>query len=234
MKTYRHLLIGALSTAALLLFTGTALAQDPVKVAPDNYKVVLENDSVRVFTVNLKAGEKVATHSHPDHIVYATTAGKLKFTHADGKSEEVDVKLGESKWVKAETHGSENIGTAEFKGVVVELKKAPAAGAAPAKMADADDQAKSAPESTKVLVDNDRVRVLDVTLKPGGKLPKHSHPANVNYTLSDCKLKVTTYPEGKTEEKSYTAGTAMWKDPVSHAVENVGTADARVLLVELK
>ena len=38
---------------------------DPVEVSPDNYKVVLENDHVRVLEMNLKVGEKDEMHSHP-------------------------------------------------------------------------------------------------------------------------------------------------------------------------
>ena len=64
-------------------------AQDPVKVAPSNYKVAFENDTVRVCNVTAKPGEKVAAHSHPDHIVYAVNGGKVKFTYPDGKTKDV-------------------------------------------------------------------------------------------------------------------------------------------------
>ena len=44
----------------------TAKAQDPVKVAGDVYKVIVENDSVRALDVKIAAGAKTAMHSHPD------------------------------------------------------------------------------------------------------------------------------------------------------------------------
>ena len=35
--------------------------------------------------VALEAGDKMAVHSHPDHLVYVIAGGKVRFTGADGK-----------------------------------------------------------------------------------------------------------------------------------------------------
>jgi len=220
----------ALAAVLALAFSGReTLAQDPVKVAPNNYKVALENDSVRVANVMVKAGEKIATHSHPDHLVYAVNGGKLKFTYPDGKTKDVELKSGEATWIKAETHAGENVGTTELKLVLFELKKP----ASKPKALPADDQAKVAPESTKVLLDNDRVRLFETKAKGGGKLAKHSHPAYVVYAVTDAKIKVTN-ADGKTEEKSLAAGQAMWNEPTTHTVEFLGTAEVRSVVLELK
>lgn len=90
-----------------------------------------------------------------------------------------------------------------------------------------------APDDVKVLIDNDRVRVLEVRHKPGAKEPMHSHPAYVAVFLNATRLKVTT-PDGKTTEKDRKAGEVLWSGPVTHAVENVGTADQHVIVIELK
>lgn len=226
---------GLCALVALLGFTlagRVSLAQDPVKIAPNNYKVALENDSVRVFNFQAKAGEKFAMHSHPDHLVYAIKGGKVKFTYPDGKTKDVELKAGEATWIKAEAHATENVGTTELKLVVFELKKPVVAGSKP-KALPADDQAKVAPESTKVLLDNDRVRLFETKVKGGGKLAKHSHPAYVVYALTDAKIKVTT-ADGKTEEKSLAAGQAMWGEPTTHTVDFPGTAEVRSVVLELK
>ena len=102
-----------------------------------------------------------------------------------------------------------------------------------AKTAMAQDLAKVAPEDVKVLIDNDRVRVLEVLHKPGAKEPMHSHPDYVAVFLSATRLKVTM-PDGKTTEKDRKAGEVLWSGPVTHAVENVGTADQHVIVIELK
>jgi quercetin dioxygenase-like cupin family protein len=43
------------------------------------------------------------------------------------------------------------------------------------------------PETHKVILDNDQVRVLDARIQPGQKLAMHSHPANVVYYVTDYK-----------------------------------------------
>ena len=222
-------LLAAMVALALAFTSRVGLAQDPVKVAPANYKVALENDNVRVCNVTAKAGDKVATHSHPDHVVYAIAGGKVKFTYPDGKSKEVELKTGEATFLKAETHQTENVGTTELKLVVFELKK-PAGSAAKAPAGD--DQMKAAADSSKVVLDNDRVRLIDTKLKAGGKLAKHTHPGYVAYALTDAKLKMTA--GDKTEDKSLTAGQAMWGEPTTHAVENAGPGEVRSLVLELK
>ena len=89
------------------------------------------------------------------------------------------------------------------------------------------------PETHTVLVDNAQVRVFDVRVQPGQKIAMHSHPANVIYFLTDAKFKFT-YPDGRTEERESKAGTAIWREAVTHAAENVGTAELHLVQVELK
>ena len=103
-----------------------------------------------------------------------------------------------------------------------------AAGASPAQ-----DVVKVSPETHKVLLENEQVRVLDVHVKPGEKVGMHSHPAGILYYLTDGKLKIT-YPDGKTEEREVKAGTALWSEAVTHAVESVGTAEFHEVHTELK
>ncbi len=99
-----------------------ALAQDPVKVAPGNYKVVVENSHVRVLDIHIKPGGKVAVHSHPGYVAVAFTPCKVKFTSSDGKTNEAEFKADEAVWRDAETHSAENIGTAECHALNIELK----------------------------------------------------------------------------------------------------------------
>lgn len=109
--------------AIAVLALAPAMAQDPAKVASNNYKCTFENERVRVCEISIKAGELVPTHSHPDHVIYALSPGKMKITHADGKSTEVDIAKGQVLWTPAETHTGMNTGTTEIKAVIVELKK---------------------------------------------------------------------------------------------------------------
>jgi quercetin dioxygenase-like cupin family protein len=97
----------------------------------------------------------------------------------------------------------------------------------------AQDVMQVASDTHKVILENANVRVLDVRLKPGQKIVMHSHPASVVYFLTDANFKFT-FPDGKTQEAEGKAGTAIWRGPVTHAVDNVGTTEAHFVQTELK
>ena len=97
----------------------------------------------------------------------------------------------------------------------------------------AQDVMKVAPESHKVLLENDQVRVLRVHMKPGDKAPMHSHPHNVAYFLTDARVKITL-PNGKTEERNLKAGSSNWSEATTHAAENIGTTELEEIQIELK
>ncbi|MBZ5545731.1 MAG: cytoplasmic protein [Acidobacteriia bacterium] len=123
MNKIRLLSVCAVFAALLHVSVASVRAQDMVKVAPKNCTVVLDNDHVRVIRVVAKPGEKIAMHSHPATIVYSLTGGKSKFTFADGKTEERQLKAGQAIWSDADTHSNENIGTTETRVLVIELKQ---------------------------------------------------------------------------------------------------------------
>jgi hypothetical protein len=95
------------------------------------------------------------------------------------------------------------------------------------------DPVKQSPQYYKVLLENDQVRVVEYRLKPGEKEPMHTHMTGVLYIFGDAKMK-TTFPDGRTAESSGGAGEAHWRNPVTHALENIGTTEAHALAVDLK
>jgi quercetin dioxygenase-like cupin family protein len=97
-------------------------AQDAAKVDTKHYKVEFENDQVRVLRVKYGPGEKSTMHSHPDAVAIFLNDAKAKFTFPDGKTEEMTVKAGDTKWTPAMTHNPENLTDKPFEVIVVELK----------------------------------------------------------------------------------------------------------------
>lgn len=97
----------------------------------------------------------------------------------------------------------------------------------------AQDPVTTSPQYYKVLLENDQVRVLEYRLKPGEKEPMHSHPAGVVYVLTGAKAKFS-YPDGRTEEKAASPGEVIWREPTTHAVENVGDTETHVITVDFK
>jgi len=98
----------------------------------------------------------------------------------------------------------------------------------------AQDPVTVAPHNFTVLLENASVRVLDFHSKSGDKIPMHSHPAYVTYSLSGSGKTVFTAPDGKTTEQPSKTGQVRWHDAETHATEYIGTGGAHVLLVELK
>ncbi len=116
-------LTGVTLAALATLAGGTAHAQDPVKVAPKNFKVLLENQQVRVLDFHSVAGQKIPMHSHPAYISYSISgSGKTKFTSADGKTTEEPNNPAGATWHEAGTHASEYMGPGATHVLLVELK----------------------------------------------------------------------------------------------------------------
>lgn len=109
---------------ALALFAGTVLAQDPVPLYPDNYKVVLENERVRVLDFQLKKGAKENSHSHPAAVTYVLSPFKIRFTFPDGSTRIREAKAGDVFYGDALIHASENIGETDAHGLLIEMKSA--------------------------------------------------------------------------------------------------------------
>ena len=95
------------------------------------------------------------------------------------------------------------------------------------------DALKTAPDVYSLIMENDRVRVLNVKFKPGQKALMHSHPDHVIYVLKDARLKITL-PDGKSNDVSLKAGQAIWMQAGQHAAENTGKSEANNVVVELK
>jgi len=96
--------------------------RDPMKVAKNVYKFIMENDRVRVLEASFKPGDKAIMHDHPDHVVYVLNDGKINLK-SSGKTDVLDLKKGQAVFLKAQAHEAENTGKTDLHLLVVELKK---------------------------------------------------------------------------------------------------------------
>ena len=78
---------------------------DPVKAAPDNYKLLFEDDTHRVLEMSLKAGQKDNEHSHPSEVVFFISGGSARISMPDGHV------MAHEAW----THTVENTGDKDIK-----------------------------------------------------------------------------------------------------------------------
>lgn len=97
----------------------------------------------------------------------------------------------------------------------------------------AGDPIQVAPTMYKLLFENDRVRQMEVTFKPGEKIGEHSHPDHFVTVLDPGKIKISK-PDGTSTEVNLTAAQVMWIPAETHWAENTGTTTFRLLVTELK
>ena len=97
-------------------------SRDPLKVAGNVYKFIMENDRVRVLEVQFKPGDKAMMHQHPDHVVYTIKGGKANMK-SGGKTGILELKTGQTIFLEAQSHEVENKGKTPIDLLVIELKK---------------------------------------------------------------------------------------------------------------
>jgi quercetin dioxygenase-like cupin family protein len=96
----------------------------------------------------------------------------------------------------------------------------------------------AAPGSHRVIMENSRVRVLDVVIEPGSREPEHTHQA-VSVMIVDEPARIRYY-EGEALRFESPAGSAAgvrvsWLEPEGpHSVENIDQRRYHAIRVELK
>ncbi len=105
--------------------TRESLAQDAVTSDPRSFRVVLENESVRVLEYKSGPGLGVCgqgMHYHPDRVGVSLTGAKVKVTNAEGRTVVREIAPGHVSFSLAETHSVENIGGSGTRTYIIELK----------------------------------------------------------------------------------------------------------------
>ncbi|MGQ0656673.1 MAG: hypothetical protein ACT4NU_01025 [Chromatiales bacterium] len=117
--------LGVVAAAAFTAGTASSRmvdAPDPVPLYPENYKVLLENEHVRVVDFKLRKGATEMAHSHPRHVAVFLADFKIRFMLPDGKTAIRDAHAGDVAYSERVVHASENIGNTDAHGILVELK----------------------------------------------------------------------------------------------------------------
>jgi mannose-6-phosphate isomerase-like protein (cupin superfamily) len=97
-----------------------------------------------------------------------------------------------------------------------------------------DDAVNIAPHLHTVIYEDDKMRVLKVTVKPGDMAKMHWHPHNINYVLAAGTLRFVR-PDGTSASVELTEGQVTSSQVESlHEVENIGDTTVATIQVELK
>jgi hypothetical protein len=85
----------------------------------------------------------------------------------------------------------------------------------------------------RILINNTKVRVQEVRIRPGNSTPMLARPDRVQYILKGGKTRLR-YPSGRTKVHIYRPGAVLWRRKEKYASENVGKTEIRFIAVRLK
>ncbi len=211
----------------VLLWSGGALAQDPVKVDSAHYKLVLENESVRVLRIAYPAGAKSQMHQHPDAMVIPLADAKVRFTMADGKSEDRDMANESAMYTPAVTHSPANIGAGPIDGLLIEFKSAAPGTAAP--------PASRTGMAMKVLAESPRAMAYRTTADPTFQEPAGSKHEYDQIVIALGAAQMSLSIDGKPAKTTWARGDVQFIGRgVPHEAKNTGGKPVEFVIVAIK
>jgi hypothetical protein len=98
-------------------------------------------------------------------------------------------------------------------------------------------EAQTSSNQMKVTLENEKVKVSEVTYQPGKPRERYIRPTDqVIVFLDDCKYQRTDSKTGEKTVRERKAGEVIWHDKGEDApvLINLGSKDYRTLLIELK
>ena len=223
MKTWKASSVLAL----VLVWSGAAIAQDAVKVDPSHYKVVFENESVRVLKIGYAPGGKSTMHQHPDSIVIPLSPSKVRFALPDGKSQDSDLANEAPQYMPAGTHNPTNVGTGPVDALLVEFKTA-----APGKAA----LPTSRPGlELKVLAEGPRAIAYRTTATPTFAEPAGSKHEFDQVVVALGPGQISLAIDGKPAKTSWARGDVQFVGRgVAHEAKNTGGKPVDMMIVAIK
>jgi len=220
------------NVVVLCLFLG-ALAWCDSPTNGETQKVVLDNQFVRVLDIRVPPGVFEPLHSHARGVTIALSDYDNETTsYPDKKINRSHTRFGEVRWAEPVTHEARNTGTSEQHVIRIELKK-DTPGPAPAQN-DPLDSLVACKDTQKLIFENRYVRVIEERVPPGVGQPKHRHAQGVLIPLANSSIEAVDDPDGRVARRELKFGDAGWRDPVVHAVRNVGQTELLNIRVELR
>jgi quercetin dioxygenase-like cupin family protein len=95
---------------------------DPATTDPDLYRVIFENERIRVLEYRDKPGDRTHPHRHPDSVMYTLTTFQRRVSSGD-RAAEITLDAGQVRWLPAQEHVGENTGHTETHALFIELKE---------------------------------------------------------------------------------------------------------------
>ena len=200
------------------------------EVAPDHVEVLFEDEHTALMAVRLAPGDSLPEHDGGHRVIYSLS--EYVVTHMeDGGSHTQLWKEGMVHWHDSGRHAVQNTGTTEARFLVavckiLEHEEGPAnlEGAALSAVA---------PETTRVILENDDAQVTEVRVPAGGTLPEHGGYYRLVYSQTPYSVTLTV-DNGEQESRTFEPGDVHAHEASKHALENTGETDAEFLIFAWK
>lgn len=95
---------------------------DPAVTDSNLYRVVFENERVRVLEYRDTPGDRTHPHRHPDSVMYTLSSFRRRVSSGGGTAE-IALDAGQVRWLSAQEHIGENVGDTETHTLFIELKE---------------------------------------------------------------------------------------------------------------
>lgn len=208
----------------------------PITAEPSHH-LVLENEFVRVFQVEVAPRAATRLHSHSHDYLFVTLGNSHVSNRVQGKAP-VDLTLGdgETRFVPGNfAHVAQNLTNQPFRNVTIEILQ--------------DEKLRQAPPPwpleggdkmfpggyQRVLLVKDGARVSQVQLLPGATMPSHHHDGpHLLVAITDLEVRSDVEGQGPMPG-SFKSGDVKWlPGGYTHTLTNVGKSAARFVTVEFK
>ncbi len=111
---------------AILLYPAISNAQDFCKTDPSFVKILNDTSYATALEVTFLPGKTTNMHTHPAFYAYVLEGGKLQVNYADGGTEIMELKSGDSLFGTPEKpHNTVNLGTKPVRMLMIEMKDHP-------------------------------------------------------------------------------------------------------------
>ncbi len=99
------------------------LPRDIVRVASTHVRVDFENDRTRVLRLTLGAGESIPLHDDRAGVLVCIAGCRIRFTMPDGKTQDVELKAGETRWLPDARRVTRNLADGPVEMLYIETKR---------------------------------------------------------------------------------------------------------------
>ncbi len=228
--------------AIVCLLAIQPFAQDPVKVAPQNYKAGFENEWVKVLRVHYGAKEKVPEHDHPatgTAYVYLNDSGPVIFKHVGlsyGAVTRPATRAGSFRLYRAtkETHEVENPGDAPSDFIRVEFKTEPT-GDKKLYGKFFREEVAAGENFQKVQFENEQIRITRLICAPGKSLNLSASSPEPALLVALTAAKFKAQESNNKSTLGFELGQTRWLAEGTPAVwENTGAAPIELLRFDFK